>query len=240
MPIHSPFYDKALISEQVASGNHRSVIGGKWDEIGELQFRTLLRHGLKANHRLIDVGCGSLRGGIHFVRHLEPNNYYGIEYNESLLDAGYELEIVPQGLADRLPRANLIADAAFDFSRFNIQFDFALAFSLFTHLPLDLIRVCLERLAETVKPGGTFVATFFEANHSPTWQSIQQSDEITSNAGRDPYHQRFDDYLYLCQTLPWQASYVGEFGHPRGQRMIVFHRKGEGEGETIRHRIGTA
>ena len=28
---------------------------------------------------LIDIGCGALRGGVHFVRHLDPGHYFGMD-----------------------------------------------------------------------------------------------------------------------------------------------------------------
>jgi hypothetical protein len=24
--------------------------------------------------------------------------------------------------------------------------------------------------------------------------------------------------------LPWEVEYIGEWGHPRGQRLVAFHR----------------
>ncbi len=224
---HSSYYDGSFISEAVDLNLHRDIIGGHWDAIGDLQFRQLVDSGLAPGHKLLDIGCGSLRGGVRFVRYLEAGHYYGLDLNVSLLDAGYDREIIPSGLAEKLPRENLVADSHFDFTRFDAEFDFALAFSLFTHLPLDVIRVCLERLAAVMKPGGSLLATFFEApDDVPTFEDMTHPPgEITTHAGADPYHQRFADFEYLAGGLPWDVSYVGDFGHPRGQRLIRLTRR---------------
>jgi hypothetical protein len=56
----SPYDDEANITASVARGDHQSVIGGLWDEVGQLQHDFLVAHGLQPTHRLLDVGCGSL------------------------------------------------------------------------------------------------------------------------------------------------------------------------------------
>jgi hypothetical protein len=53
---------------------------------------------LKPHHSLLDVGCGCLRDGIHFIGYLKRGNYVGIDINQSLLDAGYEIELARAGL----------------------------------------------------------------------------------------------------------------------------------------------
>ena len=61
----------------VSRGQHRDVIGGLWEELGQLQLDFMIREGLKPHHKLLDIGCGSLRGGIHYIRYLDVGNYVG-------------------------------------------------------------------------------------------------------------------------------------------------------------------
>lgn len=222
----SSYYDADAIRSAVAKGDHREAIGGLWDKVGQLQIDFLRREGLLPHNRLLDVGCGSLRAGVRFVRYLEAGHYFGLDLNRSLIDAGFENEIRPLGLDDRLPRENLIDDADFNVERFKVRFDFAIALSVFTHLPLDVIRVCLERMPVAMVPDGRFYASFFEASSDrPTHIPVMHSEDgIQTYAGRDPYHQRFSDFEHLCVGLPWKLDYIGEFGHPRGQRMLRFTR----------------
>jgi hypothetical protein len=53
-------YDNtAHIRSQVNAGRHREVVGDLWDELGNLQLAFLRKHGLRPEHRLLDIGCGS-------------------------------------------------------------------------------------------------------------------------------------------------------------------------------------
>ena len=154
-------YGRELTAAEVARRRHRAFVGGKWDEIGQLQFDFLKACGLRPQHRLLDVGCGALRGGIHFIRYLDPGHYHGIDMNASLIRAGQTVELVEAGLQDRRPR--LLVNDAFEFARFDAKFEFALAVSVFTHLPINSIQRCLINLAAVLEPGGRFYATYFEA-----------------------------------------------------------------------------
>src|SRR4029077_10719199 len=97
-----------------------------------------------------------------FIRYLEAGNYIATDINQSLLDAGFAVELKAAGLQDKMPRENLICLPEFEFDRLGRRFDFALAHSLFTHLTFNRIRRCLERLAPVIDIGGRLFATFFE------------------------------------------------------------------------------
>src|SRR4051794_14007689 len=99
-------YAKPLAKSTIESGLYRDRVGGRWDELGELQLRFLVEHGLQPGHRLLDMGCGALRGGVRFVEYLDPGHYYGVDVNQSLLDVGFEREL-DDALRSRLPRENL-------------------------------------------------------------------------------------------------------------------------------------
>ncbi len=227
MPPVSSYYDEERLAKVVAEGRHRDAVGGLWDDIGRHQFEFLVAQGLKPHHRFLDVGCGCLRGGIHFIRYLQPGRYYGLDISPSLLEAGWK-EVRRAGLTDRLPRENLACAKAFDFSRFPGTFDMALALSVFTHLPFNHIRVCLERLAPAMTSGGKFFASFFEIppDHA-TWKAFKHSSgDVTTHGDSDPYHYRAADLEYATRGLPWAFHYIGDVGHARAQRMVLFEKKG--------------
>jgi SAM-dependent methyltransferase len=225
-PLESPYFDHQQIQPAVDRGEHREVVGGLWDEIGDLQFRFLIEHGLQPQHTLLDIGCGSLRGGVHFIRYLEAGNYVGVDINQSLLDAGFDVELKAAGLQDKMPRENLVCLAKFEFDQSGRQFDFALAHSMFTHLTFNNIRRCLERLTSAMKIGGHFFATFFELPPiaNPSLPHTHAPGEIVTYDTRDPYHYKLADFFYAASGLPWQIRYLGKWGHPRGQRMLEFIR----------------
>ena len=220
----SHYFDTRRIEDAVRRGEHRSVIGGMWDEIGDLQFVCLRNHGLLPRHTLLDIGCGSLRGGIRFVDYLDRGNYFGIDVNQSLLDAGFEVELAMLGLQEKLPRENLLCDADFSFERFDRAFDFALALSVFTHLPLNHIRVCLERLRPCMAENGVLFASYFEipASRATYKPAAHEPGQVTTHGAQDPYHYRFADFSWLAGSLGWSVEELAGFDHPRAQKMLRF------------------
>lgn len=230
-PVHlSKYYDRDTIAKEVAAGEHRGTVGGEWDKIGMLQFEYLVAKALQPEHRLLDIGCGCLRGGVRFIRYLAPANYFGVDINQSLLDAGYNVELAQASLQDRLPRENLVCSGEFEFDKFKTKFDVAIAQSLFTHLPFNHIRHCLTNLAPVMEIGGVFFATFFELpRSSPITASFTHSPgDVTTHGDADPYHYWLSDMFYAAARLPWRIQIGGSWNHPRGQKMLLFTRIDEG------------
>lgn len=214
-------YWRALEQAEIERGEHRGFVGGLWDDVGRLQLETLKEHGLLPRHRLLDVGCGALRGGVHFVPYLEPGNYCGLDANASLLEAGrHELAMI--GCADR--GARLLVDGDFAVERFGETFEFALSVAVFTHLYLNHIQVALRRVATVLKPGGRYFATFFHAPASAWLDPLpHQPGGVVTCYERSPFHQSFDELAGLAANAGLRAELVGDIGHPRDQRLIVFH-----------------
>ena len=73
----------------------------------------LKAQGLQPHHRLVDIGCGPFRAGRHFIDYLDPGNYYAVDANHSLIQAGYDVELSDEQ-RDRLPVTNLRANDRFD------------------------------------------------------------------------------------------------------------------------------
>lgn len=224
--MESVYDDPAAVAGQVRAGRHREVIGGLWEEMGRLQAAFLCGQGLRPGHRLLDLGCGSLRGGVHFARYLEPGNYYGHDNNQSLIDAGYELELADAGLQDRVPRANLSCSSDFTLPVADGFFDFAIAQSLFSHLTFNSIRRCLETVAPKFRAGGVLYATFFELPDGvPATAALAHArGGIVTYGHQDPYHYLRADLEQAAAGAPWTARYIGEWGHPRAQVMMAFER----------------
>ena len=218
------YADAQRMGERVQQKRHREYVGGLWEELGLFQRDQLIRHGLLPEHRLLDIGCGCLRGGVHFIRYLNPGAYYGHDLHPELIESGIAEELAPLGLS--VPRAHFQSNGDFDFSGFPVLFDFALAQSLFSHLPFNDIRLCLERLAPRMGPGGRLYATFFALpEHEPLAQAFQQPNGPKTLPHQDPYHYYPRDMEYACHGLPWRCTYLGDVGHPRGQHALLFVSK---------------
>ena len=123
---------------------HRRYVGGHWEEIGRLQFDFLVSEGLKSSDVLVDVACGCLRAGVHFIPYLEPGNYLGIEKETELIRNGLEVELSEHVREERRPE--VIVHRRSNFDRFSKHPTFGIAQSLFTHLPPALITDCFVKL----------------------------------------------------------------------------------------------
>jgi hypothetical protein len=104
-------YSKELSSEEIRNKEHRALFGGLWDELGRLQLEFLVEAGLEPRHKLLDIGCGCLRGGIHYLDYLDEGNYFGLDVNSSLIEAGkIEVEEAGRTRLERLIRACRLRD----------------------------------------------------------------------------------------------------------------------------------
>jgi len=121
------------------SDNYRQAVGPEdmYDLISAHQFCVLVNEGLREWHKMLDIGCGSLRGGRLFIPYLQPGNYYGIEPNKDLVRDGIALEIGNDMYRVKSP--TFYYSDKFDFSTHKwcntsstIMFDFILAQSIFS------------------------------------------------------------------------------------------------------------
>lgn len=216
-------YWRELTTEEIARKTHRDFVGGMWDEIGRLQFDFMLRQGLQPTDRLLDMGCGSLRAGVHFIKYLEPGNYYGIDMNASLINAGRDVELVEAGLVDREPQ--LLVNDRFECSGFGVRFGMVIAHSLFSHLEVNSIERCLVNIAEVLEPSGKFFATYFESPGPHHLEDIEHPvGDVVTHSDADPFHYHFSLFRHLVQGLPLEVRNIGPWGHPRSQHMLEFFR----------------
>jgi len=163
------------------SDNYRQAVGpeDKYDLIGAHQFCVLVREGLREWHKLLDVGCGSLRGGRLFIPYLQADCYYGIEPNSDLVEDALRNEV---GSLCYIRNSRFYHNTNFHFTGFpmvekeGVRFDFILAQSIFSHSTQEQAAKCIGEvslvLAENGKFLATFLATFVKGSYNdtnPSW-----------------------------------------------------------------------
>lgn len=213
-------YGEELTRDDINKNVHRGFIGGRWKQLGQLQLNFLKKHGLKPSHKLLDIGCGCLRGGIHYIKYLDKGNYYGLDVNRSLIEAGIQ-EIHKESLSAK--QSVLLVDNQFRLDRFGENFDFMVSISLFSHLPMNIIIRGLCEARKHLKPEGIYFATFFIAPHSAHLDKIVHvPGEIKSKYDSDPFHYSSEEITWMGNISGMDTRIIGDWNHPKKQKMVAF------------------
>ncbi|MCB1919738.1 MAG: glycosyltransferase [Candidatus Competibacteraceae bacterium] len=151
-------------SLQPGDKHYRAYVGRveNYDVVSALQFNLLTLLGLREQHYLLDLGCGSLRGGRLFIPYLQSGHYFGIEPNEWLIQEGIAHEIGMEQIALKQPCFAHNDDFNLDVFGSDAHFDFILAQSIFSHAGPSQIRHCLASARKALKSSGLLIATFGE------------------------------------------------------------------------------
>lgn len=164
--------------------HYRAYVGPPqdYDLIAATTFGLMTALGLRQHHRVLDVGCGSLRIGRLLIPYLNAGNYCGVEPNRWLVDEGIARETGRDQLRIKRPRFH------FGTSTLNMpgdeKFDVAVAQSIFSHCGLDLVVGWLIDVADRLTDNGFLVATYLpSAVSSPTrgWLYPQCSTHTTDS-----------------------------------------------------------
>src|SRR4051794_37133986 len=130
----------------------------KYDRIGAMQFNLLTTIGLREHHSLLDIGCGSLRGGRLFIPYLLPDRYFGLDPYGWLVRTAIERELGTSIL--EIKRPVFLFDENFSCSAFGRNFDFLIAHSVFSHASQRQILRCLTEVKSCLAKTSIFAATY--------------------------------------------------------------------------------
>jgi SAM-dependent methyltransferase len=197
--------------------------GGAWDVQGQRQLDFLREAGLRPQHYLLDVGCGTLRGGVKLVPYLDTGHYWGVDSNPEALAGGREA-IAEVGLESKHPHLVHLID--FDFESLDRQFDYYLAYSLFTELPLNPIIRCVMNIGRVLVSGARFYATFWEnPDGKRNLDPIRYPRRPTTYFDEYPYHYDFATFEWICDGTGLRVDYLGKWCGRGPQSVMVLSRK---------------
>lgn len=150
---------------QLKPGDHHymAYVGppGQYDFMGATQFRLLATLGLRARHRVLDFGCGSLRAGRLLIAYLDPGNYCGVDPNQWLVRDAVREQLGEDMV--RIKRPCFRHNDDFRVDKADGPFDFILAQSIFSHAGADLVSAALDSFRTALTDGGIIACTFVEA-----------------------------------------------------------------------------
>ncbi|MEY4722164.1 MAG: hypothetical protein RIQ46_1889 [Pseudomonadota bacterium] len=218
MNLLSPYLAPGFYADALAKGRHRDIVGGRWDETGRIQMQLLRDAGLQPHHRLLDIGAGALRLGCKAVPYLDPGHYWATDASGDLLRRGHQMELADPA---RLPAHHLIEDAAFDFPGVPDDIDYAIAFAVFTHLPMPHLRRALLQLRARFPALRQLLFTVFLApDPQALLRPFAQPDGVVTHDTRAPWHMLAEDVLHLARASGFAAELRPE-RLPRGQALII-------------------
>lgn len=214
------------LSKLAAGDQHYKAFVGpplKYDLLGALQFNLLTAAGLRAEHALCDIGCGSLRAGKMLIPYLNPGNYYGLEPNEWLIKEAIKEEIGEDLI--RIKSPHFLHNEVFNLSLFKRGFDFCIAQSIFSHSSLSQVENCLGQVAQALQTDGLFLATFIWGKKDYTGEDWVYPGCVEFKAS-------------TVRKLAWNKfglkMQLTNWPHPNGQNWVVFYFPGnEDRAESI-------
>ena len=199
-------------TDLVVSIDPELAIGGLGDEMGQRQFEFLKQHGMEPQHKMLDIGCGTLRGGMHCIEYLRSGNYYGMDISRNAISYGKKL-VESEGLAAKRPNLAVSEEKNLKFSEYKgLKFDFILAQSVFSHLRPEDISECFEHIGNVMARDAKFFFTF----HPGT--SIRQRSEINFEYPRSFFTGLAKDHRFELEDVS------DAYDHPREQRMYICSR----------------
>lgn len=184
------------------------------------QIRFLSEMGLKPAHYLVDIGCGTLRGGVPLIEYLEAGHYFGVEVRQEALEEGRK-ELRDAGLASKNPTLLLCPDI----SQLTVDrsFDYMWAFSVLIHMSDEILDHTLGFVSRHLSKDGVF---FANVNMGDRREGSWQGFPVVSRT--------FEFYAEACARHGLAVTDLGplrELGHQSEvelhdrQRMLRISRR---------------
>ena len=140
-------------------------------EVGQMQVRYLAGNGMEPHHRLLDFGCGNLRGGIPLIAYLNAGGYVGVDISQARLDFGRQ-RVVDAGLADKAPQLLHVQDLSMRELN-GITFDYIWSMSVLCHMPLSDISLLFQSARRLMHRDSVFLASYSDGGGVDSRPSIK-------------------------------------------------------------------
>ena len=155
-----PRPDDRALDRRAGDHHYRAYVGPPvvYDLVANLTTSLLMCLGLREQHDVLDLGCGSLRIGRLLIPYLARGRYTGLEPNSWLIEEGIRENVGSDLIALRQP--TFVTNDDFDISSGGRSYDFVLAQSIFSHTQTSLLRMALAQVALGLRERGALVATY--------------------------------------------------------------------------------
>lgn len=156
---------------------YRQIGPGDFRERGKWLAALLVRNGLQADHRVLDIGCGIGRVALGLTTVLSSaGSYEGFDVDaravkwcrENLSPRYPNLRFTHADVATGRHNRDGVPAAEYRFPYDDAVFDFAFATSVFTHLEMNAALRYFAESQRVLRPGGILLATVFVLEGTPS------------------------------------------------------------------------
>jgi ubiquinone/menaquinone biosynthesis C-methylase UbiE len=142
------------------------LVGGDFNKVGKLEFDLLKFQGLKRDHAILDVGCGSGRLA-YFLKDFLSGRYVGFDILQEPLDyaktkcsrSDWEFKLHDGRSLSLVPSS----------------FDFITFFSVFTHIQDEDMFFYLQESSIALKADGKIIFSFLDFECESHWVYFENS-----------------------------------------------------------------
>jgi SAM-dependent methyltransferase len=168
----------------------RRAVGGEFVAVGKLEYHLLRSRGLKDNHLVVDVGCGSGRLACQLAPFPEMR-YIGCDVVPRLLEYADDLCERPDWRFEHTNGTVIPCDTGVA--------DFVCFFSVFTHLSQEDIYRYFREAHRVLKKGGLMIMSFLEFRVPAHWATFIASVDQT----REDHH--LNQFIDRDSIQAWAA-----------------------------------
>ena len=191
-----------------------------WKMKRDFQIKFLREVGLKEEDYFLEIGCGTLRGGIPLIEYLQTGHYYGLDVREKALKVG-RAELKEAGLQDKKP--NLLLSPNMRALTIDQKIDVMWAFSVLFHMSDEILDSTIEFVSKHLADDGIFYA------------NVNIGEKETGSWEEFPVvHRSYERYTEMFGKYDLEFTDIGELkdlGHVSGsasqdaQRMLKIVKK---------------
>ena len=153
----------------------------------DFQIKFLKDMGLLPEDYLLDIGCGTLVGGIPIIRYLEKSHYYGIETRPDVLEEARK-ELLESKLTQKTP---VLLSEDISSINFDRKFNYVWAHSVLIHLKNEILKDCFAFVSNNLSKQGEFYANVNIGNRKDdswqgfpvVWRTLNFYKEVASSYG---------------------------------------------------------
>ena len=179
----------------------------------QIKFLKVMR--LMPEDYLLDIGCGTLVGGIPIISYLEKCHYYGIEKRPDVLEEARK-ELLASKLTHKMP---VLLSEDISSVNFERKLNFVWAYAVLIHLKNEILEDCFAFVSSHLSKQGKFYANVNIGNKKDdSWKGFPVVWRTL-----DFYKKVGSSYGLIVQDIGSRQEFG--FGHSDIQRMLEISKK---------------